>query len=127
MSCCPEDLIGFKPISIQWNVVRGDTASLSIQFLDNDEVTEYDTDGWDFVATVFNPKTEQFDELETSFSLGTLTVTATPDITESWGTGIISTVGELMFDLQATTTNDVVWTPVVGTIKVYGDVTGGSL
>jgi hypothetical protein len=36
-------------------------------------------------------------------------------------------VAELPFDLQITT-NEIVWTPVVGTIRVLSDVTpGGSL
>jgi hypothetical protein len=43
-----------------------------------------------------------------------------------WGTGYNSTVAELAFDLQVEI-NDIIWTPVLGTIKVSADVTGGSL
>jgi hypothetical protein len=35
-------------------------------------------------------------------------------------------VAELAFDLQVEV-DDIVWTPVLGTIKVSADVTGGSL
>jgi hypothetical protein len=36
-------------------------------------------------------------------------------------------VTELAFDLQVTIDGATVWTPVIGTITVLGDVTGGSL
>jgi hypothetical protein len=36
-------------------------------------------------------------------------------------------VAELTFDLQVVIENETVWTPVIGTISVIGDVTGGSL
>jgi hypothetical protein len=51
---------------------------------------------------------------------------APASITELWGTGYKSVVTELTFDLQVTIDNTI-WTPVIGTISVFGDITGGSL
>jgi hypothetical protein len=125
-SICKPSNFGADPINIKWNVVRGDTAKLRVEFLEEDEKTFVDTSGWIFEATAFNPKTESFDDLEVSSYSGYVEVLAEPDITEFWGTGIISKVAELSFDLQVTISNDV-WTPIVGTISVIGDVTGARL
>ena len=51
-------------------------------------------------------------------------VTAPADITAFWGTTYGGTVAELNFDLEATI-DETVWTPVIGTISVLGDVAGG--
>lgn len=129
MTCCntSNTNIGSSPSSIKWDVVRGDTASLLIEFLDDDEVTYFDTTGWEYTSTVFDPKTSEFYELEVVADDGFVTVIATPDITESWGTGITSVVNELRFDLQVVLPDDTTWTPIIGVVKVLGDVTGGSL
>lgn len=129
MTCCntSNTNIGSSPSSIKWDVVRGDTASLLIEFLDDDEVTYFDTTGWEYTSTVFDPKTSEFYELEVVAGDGFVTVIATPDITESWGTGITSVVNELRFDLQVVLPDDTTWTPIIGVVKVLGDVTGGSL
>ena len=62
---------------------------------------------------------------------GALSVIATPDITKNWGLKYSKIVAELPFDLQAylpENCEDTVWTPVIGTIRVFGDVSpGGSL
>jgi hypothetical protein len=54
-----------------------------------------------------------------------------PDVTKNWGVKYSKVVSELPFDLQAylpENCDDTVWTPVIGTIRVLGDVSpGGSL
>lgn len=126
--CCgPNSDFGADPAVVKWNVVRGDTAVLQVQFLETDESTFYDTTDWEFVATAYNRSNDIFDELEVDVYDGYVDITAPADITESWGTGIITKVAELNFDLQVTTPDDTVWTPVIGTIHVLGDVTGGVL
>jgi hypothetical protein len=129
-SCGPE-IFGADPASLQWRVVRGDTATLKIEFFENDEVTYYNTDGWTYKATAYDQSGDVLDALECSASEGYVTVTALPSVTENWGTKYTSTVAELPFDLQIIIPddiNDITWTPVIGTIYVLGDVSpGGSL
>jgi hypothetical protein len=57
-------------------------------------------------------------------SSGFVTITALPELTAYWGTTYSRSVAELEFDLEVTI-GDVVWTPVIGTISVIGDVSGG--
>jgi len=59
------------------------------------------------------------------FASDILTVTAPADVTVEWGLIYGSVVAELLFDVQVDTGSQI-WTPVVGTISVIGDV-GGSL
>jgi len=125
MSCSPE-IFGANPASIKWQVVRGDTSSLRIEFFENDEVTPFDISDWDFAATTYDFRGDVLDELEVVSGNGFVDITAPADITGLWGTGYSSTVAELAFDLQVTI-DDMIWTPVIGTITVLGDVTGGSL
>lgn len=120
-------IFGADPARIQWNIVRGDTSPLRVEFYENDEVTAYDTTGWDYAATAYDFKGDVLDELEVSPGNGYVDITATPDITSLWGTGYTSVVAELAFDLQVIIDNETVWTPVIGTIRVLGDVTGGSI
>ena len=120
-----QEYFGSDPARINWKVVRGDTSSLKVSFLQDNEVTPYTTTGWDFVAVAYNPKIDEEYELETSFASNVLTITAPSDITVEWGSTYGSTVAELLFDLQVDTGTQI-WTPVVGTITVIGDV-GGSL
>lgn len=127
-SCCDQETLGADPLYFKWQVVRGDTSSIVFQFLMNDEITELDLSSWSFVATAFNSKNQTSYDLDVAVSGGQVEVTATADVTENWGTGIIqSSVAELNFDLQATNIDSTVWTPVIGTIRVIGDVTGGTL
>ncbi len=43
--------VGAEPINIKWKVVRGDTATLRVDFLEDDETTEIDIDDWTVSAT----------------------------------------------------------------------------
>jgi hypothetical protein len=126
-TCNDTQIFGADPARIQWNIVRGDTSPLRVEFYENDEATTYDTTGWEYSATAYDFKGDVLDELEVSAGNGYVDITATPDITSLWGTGYTSVVAELAFDLQVIIDNETVWTPVIGTIRVLGDVTGGSL
>ena len=126
-SSCGPEIFGANPVNMQWTVVRGDTAPLRIEFYEDDEATPYDTTDWDYKASAYDAKGDVIDELEISSADGYVDITAPADITALWGTGYSSTVAELAFDLQVTISGETVWTPVIGTIKVLGDVTGGSL
>lgn len=109
---------------MQWTVVRGDTATLRVQFLQEDEATAYDMTDWDVEANVYDYKNDISDELEVTVGDGYADIVAPSDITENWGEGFGSVIGELYFDVQVTLSDDTVWTPIVGTIKVLGDITG---
>jgi hypothetical protein len=95
-----------------------------VDFLQQDEVTYFDTTGWDVAATAYDFRADSLDELEVSLGDGFVEIVAPSEITELWGDGFRSVVAELAFDIQVTLPDDVVWTPVVGTIRVLGDVTG---
>jgi hypothetical protein len=126
MSCYDIDIFGADPANIKWRVVRGDTATLRVEFLENDETTYFNTTGWTFSATAYDFRGDVLDELDVVAFDGYIDIKANPEITEFWGTGFTSTVAELAFDVQVTI-DDMIWTPVVGTITVLGDVTLGSL
>jgi hypothetical protein len=130
--CSPTiEKFGATPANIQWTVVRGDSASFTVDFLENDEVTAFDTDGWTYSATAYDPASDVLDELTVTVNSGVVTVTAPADVTANWGTKYKTVVSELSFDLQAVIPDGdstITWTPVIGTICVLGDVTpGGSL
>lgn len=114
---------GSDPIIVKWNVIRGDTSKIKVEFLENNEVTVFDTSDWEFAATAYDPKTDIADELEVNVTNNYIEIIADPDITENWGVTYGATVAELLFDVQAITTEGT-WTPIVGTINVIGDVTG---
>jgi hypothetical protein len=122
MSCSPE-IFGANPANIKWQVVRGDTASLRVDFYENDESTPFDTSDWQFTATSYDFRGDILDELEVEASEGYVIITAPAEITEFWGVGYNSTVAELAFDLQVVVDGSV-WTPLIGTITVFGDVSG---
>ena len=124
MSNCYPASIGASPASIKWNAVRGDTARLKVEFLENDEETFIDISEWEFSSTAYNPSTNSSDELEVEVSEGFVEIIAPDFVTESWGTDFGKTVAVINFDLQVTLENGDIWTPVVGTIHVSGDVTG---
>jgi hypothetical protein len=119
--------VGVDPVNIRWNVTRGDSSSIRVQFLEADEATSVDISEWIFEATAFNRKERIFDDLEIEVDGNSVIITATSDLTEFWGTGVNTTVAELTFDLQVIIDRNTVWTPIVGTITVIGDVTGGRL
>lgn len=125
MSCSPE-IFGANPANLKWQVVRGDTSSLRVEFFENDEVTPFNTSDWEFAATTYDFRGDVLDDLEVSSGNGYVDIIAPAEITSLWGSGYSSTVAELAFDLQVTI-DDMIWTPVIGTITVLGDVTGGSL
>jgi hypothetical protein len=125
-SICKPSNFGADPINIKWDVVRGDTAKLRVEFLEEDEITFIDTTGWLFESTVYNDKDGIFDELQVVPGSGFVDILAHPEVTEFWGKGIKSKVAELNFDLEVTI-DDEVWTPVIGIVSVLGDVTGGRL
>ena len=125
---------GANPIPIKWNVVRGDTATLKISFLQNNEITAFNTSDWTYKATAYDVNGDVLDELITTATSGAVTITAPASQTLNWGTSYNSVVAELPFDLQVVIEagsgagEDTVWTPIVGTIVVLGDVSpGGSL
>lgn len=124
MSMCGPEVFGADPVSIKWNIVRGDTSPLRIEFLQDDEVTYFNTSGWTYRATTYDSKTDFLDELEVTPGEGYVDILAPSSITELWGTGYKSMVAELVFDLQVVIDEDTTWTPVIGTISVIGDVTG---
>jgi hypothetical protein len=135
MSCidCPPEtqVLGANPANIHWNVVRGDTAKIRITFFESNEVNEFDTDGWTYAATAYNPTTSVYDDLLVVEGDGYVDIIATPEYTSSWGTASSGIVAELAFDLEITIpavapeTEDTIWTPVIGTISVMGDITRG--
>lgn len=124
MTICSPEFLGADPANVVWQVVRGDTATLRIDFLENDEVTHYDTSNWIYTSTTYDFRGDVLDELEVEPGDGYVTITALPEITSLWGSGYRSTVAELAFDLEVVLDDDSVWTPVVGTIKVIADVSG---
>ena len=122
---------GASPASIQWKVVRGDTAQLSVDFLELDETTGFDCTGWTYNATTYDSSGDVLDELVTESEGHSVTILAPASLTLNWGSGYKNVVSELPFDLQVNIPADgenTIWTPIIGTITVLGDVTpGGSL
>jgi hypothetical protein len=124
MSLCSPEIFGADPARIKWNIVRGDTSPLRIEFLEDDEVTYFDTSDWTFEATTYDPQSDVLDSLEITAGEGYVDIMAPSCITKYWGTGFKSVVTELTFDLQVTIDEDTIWTPLIGTISVIGDITG---
>lgn len=119
------NFFGSDPARIVWKIVRGDTASITVDFLNDDEATGFDCSGWDYVAIAYNPRSDEEYELEVVSEGSSISITAPADTTVEWGSTYGSVVAELLFDLQVDT-GEQIWTPIVGTITVVGDV-GGSL
>ena len=132
--CTPQtQKYGADPANINWTVIRGDTAVLQVQFYEPDETTSFDTTGWTYVSTVYDPNGEAIDVLDVTATSGLVTITAPASVTEGWGSGYKTIVSELQFDVQVTIPSgniaieDTVWTPVLGYISVLGDVSSGGL
>lgn len=132
--CAPTiEKYGASPANIQWTVVRGNSATLKIEFFEDDEITYWDTDGWTFSSTAYDPSGDFLDELVVTDEVGYVTISVPAATTSNWGSQYKTVVSELPFDLQVTIPGgsgeeDTIWTPVVGTICVLGNVTpGGSL
>jgi hypothetical protein len=120
-----KEFFGSDPARIVWKIVRGDSSTITVDFLENDEATGFDTEGWDYMAIAYNPKTDSEYELEVVVDDHSVSITAPADVTAEWGNTYGSVVAELLFDLEVNT-GDEIWTPILGTISVLGDV-GGSL
>lgn len=120
--------IGAKPAYVKWDVVRGDTSVLRVEFYDQDESTPYDTTGWTFISSVYDRRGETLTTLDIEVSSGFITITATPEVSALWGDGFNNRVAQLNFDVQVTIPEedgpDIIWTPVIGIISVIGDITG---
>lgn len=115
---------GLQTAKIKWNIVRGDTASLRIDFLEKDEETIWDTSGWSYEASSYYELEDSLESLEIEEGSGYVIITAPADLTETWGQGFESLVAEVKFDLKVTMEDDTVWTPVIGNIVVSGNVSG---
>jgi len=124
MNLCSPEIFGADPARIKWQIVRGDTSPLRVEFLEDDEVTYFDTSDWSYKATSYDPQSDFLDSLEVTPGIGYVDILAPASITELWGTGFKSVVTELTFDLQVTIDSDTTWTPLIGTISVLGDITG---
>jgi hypothetical protein len=124
MTLCAPEIFGADPARIKWNIVRGDTSPLRVEFLQDDEVTYFDTSDWTYEATSYDPQSDFLDSLEITPGVGYVDITAPASITQFWGTGFKSVVTELTFDLQVTIDEETIWTPLIGTISVIGDITG---
>lgn len=127
MSCigCPPEMqtLGANPAMINWKVVRGDTSRLRIEFLENDEVNNYDTSDWSFASTAYNKATEIYYALDVVVEPGYVDIIATADLTSEWGLARSGLSAELDFDLEVTFDDDTIWTPVLGVISVSADTT----
>jgi hypothetical protein len=124
MNLCSPEIFGADPARIKWQIVRGDTSPLRVEFLQDDEVTYFDTSDWTFEATTYDPQSDILDSLEVSRGTGYVDIMAPASLTANWGTGFKSVVTELTFDLQVTIDGETIWTPLIGTISVLGDITG---
>jgi len=121
---------GASPANIQWTVVRGDSATLKVEFFEDDESTYFDTDGWEFLATAYDVSGDFLDDLPVVAEDGYVEIKVPADITANWGLNYKTIVAELPFDLEVTITEGseiTTWTPVIGTICVLGDITPGGL
>lgn len=129
--CSPTiEKFGATPANIQWTVVRGDTATFRVDFLENDEITYFDTSNWTYAATAYDRSSDVLDELEVEVHEGYVIVRALSEVTANWGSSYRSVVAELAFDLQVIIDDEdgvITWSPVIGTICVLGDVTPGGL
>jgi len=127
MNLCGPESFGADPVNVQWQIVRGDTATMRVDFLDDDGTTAFDISAWTFSASSYDPKNDVIDELTVLTGAGYVDITAPSEITSLWGSGYRSVAAELTFDLQAVIDSSTTWTPVVGTIKVLSDVSGSTL
>ena len=124
MNLCSPEIFGADPARIKWNIVRGDTSPLRVEFLQDDEVTYFDTSDWTYEATSYDPQSDFLDSLEVTPGEGYVDIMAPASITGLWGFGFKPVVTELNFDLQVTIDGETIWTPLIGTISVLGDITG---
>jgi len=118
--------IGAEPSNIKWTIVRGDDASATFYWYEDDGATAKDTTGWTYLASAYNAKTSTKYTLTVASAAGYVTVSIPNATSAQWGTGSSNIVAELKFDLQVTISSKK-WTPVIGNIVVYSDITGSAL
>lgn len=114
---------GADPARVKWTIVRGDTSSIRVDFLDDDEVTPFNTSTWSYVASAYDARNNSVDELSIESGDGYVIISIDPDTSANWGSGYSSTVAELSFDLEVSM-DDTIWTPLIGTISVMADISG---
>ena len=124
MNLCSPEIFGADPARIKWQIVRGDTSPLRVEFLEDDETTYFDTSDWTYQATSYDPQSDMLDALTVTPGAGYVDILAPAILTANWGVGYKSVVTELTFDLQVTIDANTIWTPLIGTISVIGDITG---
>ena len=124
MNLCSPEIFGADPARIKWNIVRGDTSPLRVEFLQDNELIYFNISTWTFEATTYDPQSDFLDSLEVTVGEGYVDIMAPASLTANWGTGYKSVVTELTFDLQVTIAGETIWTPLIGTISVLGDITG---
>lgn len=122
---CGPETFGADPAIIKWTVVRGDSSSLKVEFLEDDEATTYDTSSWKYRSNAYDPKTDIVDPLTITKGDGFVLLSVSPEVSEYWGTRSSGVTAELSFDLEVTI-DDVVWTPVIGSISVIADSSYGT-
>jgi hypothetical protein len=115
--------IGSNPAMINWKVVRGDTSRLRVEFLENDEVSGYDTSDWIFESTAYDKATRVSYTLDVIPEASYVDIIASAEVTAEWGNATSGLSAELDFDLQVTFDDNTVWTPVIGVISVSADMT----
>ena len=91
---------GATPANIQWTIIRGDTATLKVDFLETNEITGFDCTGWTYKATAYDPNGDVLDDLIVTPSTHSVVVTAPASLTLNWGSTYKNVVAELPFDLQ---------------------------
>ena len=119
------NVFGNLPVNIKWEISRGDTQSLLVEFLEDDETTPWDTELWDFVASAYDPSTDSVEELEVEVNGSAVTINIPEELSIEWGTGYGKVVLQLPFDLKVTTPDNDIWTAISGTIIVNSDVSSG--
>ena len=134
MSCGCNDItkLGANPISTQWTIVKGNTATLTLSFYELDESTYFDTSSWSYSANVYDKYNDSLDELDVIESNGYISVIASSAMTSNWGPVNTFSNAELKFEIKViipqSGEDDLVWTPVLGTINLINDISsGGSL
>jgi hypothetical protein len=127
MTLCGPESFGADPVNIKWTVIRGDTATLKVEFFEDDEKTYFDTTDWEYTVSAYDKKSDIIDELDVVSHNGYIDITAPSSITTNWGSGYSTgSIAELLFDVQITI-GTTTWTPVLGTISVLSDVTFGGV
>lgn len=127
MTLCIPEILGADPLNIVWNVVRGDTSTLKVEFYETNEEDLYTTTDWEYASTAYDPITDTSYSLTVNDYPGYVIITAPATMTDDWGTGSKYRVATLELDLQVTLADDTIWTPVRGSISVISDITGGAL